>query len=131
MSDAKTRTLDKEGISNLGNRIVKDCHDDTFSEGEISAAKATKRYNVALNVLKEAMLAAYGNGLTGYRLVDDINVAEAYSNPTINKRGGIMIGKTTITHLNEDLPEDQKFKEGDTFIPSATNGRIVLTLQSD
>jgi len=120
----KRRGLSEKEIDELALKLVESCKDMKDNE-EIDSNKISKQYNVSLSIVDKVYIKAIARGLPKLILVKKSKVKSKSDIPFINGRESIMIGKSTIYSLNEELGSD-KFKPGDKFEVSLDGKNILL-----
>jgi len=124
--EKRRRTLNEEEMDKIVEIFIED-HKDKKDKDIVDPVLLSKKYNISLPLVDKVYIKAVLRGAPRLDLSRPYKVKTKSEDPFINKRGSMMLGKSIIQSLNEDLDDNSKFNPGDKFKATLDNGSIVLT----
>ncbi|AGW13850.1 hypothetical protein [Megalodesulfovibrio gigas] len=121
----KKRKVSEEEINNFAHALV-DKFKDKNDNDEIYHSEISGQFNVSSSVVDKIYIRAIALGLPKLILKQKEKKNDSTENPFINDRMSIMIGKSVINRLNEQI-ENDKFEVKDEFKVELDDDKIVLT----
>lgn len=129
----KARHLSPEAIQAHADKLVELAREGHFANGLIPVNAGADHFGVAISVFAQIFSMADRRGLRNiqgppiFLDYDDIKQPKPAMTATIDPRGMLMIGKSTLEALSNDPPNTLNFKRGDSFNVSLRGEEIVLS----
>lgn len=125
-NEKRRRTLNEEEMDEFVKRFIED-HKDKKDGDIVDPVLLSKKYNISLPLIDKVYIKAVLLKAPRLDLSKTTKMKTKSEDPFINKRGSMMLGKSIIQSLNEDLDDNSKFNPGDKFKATHNGESIILT----
>ncbi|GAB6039240.1 hypothetical protein JCM15519_37990 [Fundidesulfovibrio butyratiphilus] len=124
--EKRRRTLSEDEMDNVVQMFIQD-HKDKNDNDVVDPVLLSRKYNISLPLVDKVYIKAILQGAPRLDLSRPTKIKLKTGDPYINGRESLIIGKSTIYELNQELVDNQRFKSGDKFSVSLDGEKIVLT----
>lgn len=124
----KARALSEPELLSLADQLVFQVGMGGLEDDKISVTDCANYYGTSIPVFERIFILALSRGLSGYTLdYSGLKQPKPAMTAFIDKRGMLMIGKSTLEAMSNELSGNLKFNGGDSFDVSLRGEEIVLT----